>query len=194
MSHEVWKEIENYPDYEISSHGRVKSFKIDSLHGNILSATNSKGWYLSVGLCNANGRKLHRIHQLVAAAFISKIMNTETIIEIDHIDGDKQNNHVDNLRYLTKKQHHKKTLYENKDMVKGMIRYNQIERPKKILQCDLGGNLICEFNNAKDAERNTGVCSRNILQVAAKTPFNKKKNLVRKTAGGFKWKFKTDTL
>ena len=43
------------------------------------------------------------------------------------------------------------------------------------------------------AEKITGICSRNILQVANKEPFNKKGN-IRKSAGGYIWKFESELM
>lgn len=57
------------------------------------------------------------------------------------------------------------------------------------MQYSLKGEFIREFNNAKEAERITGVCGRNILQVANGEEYNKIKHLKRKQAGGFVWKF-----
>jgi predicted Mrr-cat superfamily restriction endonuclease len=50
------------------------------------------------------------------------------------------------------------------------------------------GNVIAKFDNSKEASVTTGVCQRNILQVASKETFNKKGG-IRKQAGGYIWKF-----
>lgn len=54
-----------------------------------------------------------------------------------------------------------------------------------------GWLLIGVFANSKEASDATGVCQRNIRQVASKEPFNKKGG-VRKQAGGYIWKFKEE--
>ena len=48
------------------------------------------------------------------------------------------------------------------------------------------------YCNAMEASRNTGVCGRNILQVANKEPYNSKGS-VRKQAGGYVWKFEKES-
>ena len=50
------------------------------------------------------------------------------------------------------------------------------------------GYFVAEYANAKIAEKYTGVCSRNILQVANKETFNEK-GAIRKQAGGYVWRF-----
>ena len=71
--------------------------------------------------------------------------------------------------------------------VDGMINYNKFIKTLKINQYSLDGVFIACYNNAQEASNITGVCARNILQVAKKTPFNKKGN-IRKQAGGYIWK------
>lgn len=66
--------------------------------------------------------------------------------------------------------------------------YNQHIRPRKIKQLSLDGEFISIFANAKEASRATGVCARNILQMAAGVPFDKS-GVIRKSAGGYKWEF-----
>jgi hypothetical protein len=50
---------------------------------------------------------------------------------------------------------------------------------------DLDGNFIAQYDNAAEASRATGICARNIKQVAGKEEFSK--GYVRKQAGGFIW-------
>lgn len=54
------------------------------------------------------------------------------------------------------------------------------------------GEFINSYCNAMEASRNTGVCGRNILQVANKEPYNSKGS-VRKQAGGYVWKFEKES-
>ncbi|HFK5584467.1 NUMOD4 motif-containing HNH endonuclease [Elizabethkingia meningoseptica] len=190
-NNEVWEYIEDYGYYQISNYGRVKSFHFDKINGHILSMYKPKEGYISVTLSKGgNDKKTFKVHELVAAVFIGKKLYKTRKIDIDHIDGNKQNNHIDNLRYLDKKSHFKKTLKDNPEMLKPMIKYNTEIRPKTVMQYDLNGNFIAEFNNAKDAQRSTGILSRNILMVANKSYYNKEKKLIRKQAGGYSWKFK----
>ncbi len=89
-----WKPIENYPNYEISDCGMVLSHNI----GNILKPGKNTEGYLLVILCKNGEKKTCKIHRLVAQAFIPNPENKKCV---DHINRDKTNNHIDNLRWAT---------------------------------------------------------------------------------------------
>lgn len=100
---EIWKDIEGYEGlYQVSNYGNVKSMertiykrkcktimKTPSLSG--------KG-YLKTSLCKNGKIKYAFIHRLVAQAFIPNPENKPTV---DHIDRNKLNNNVNNLRWAT---------------------------------------------------------------------------------------------
>lgn len=187
---EVWKDVKGFENvYMISSYGRLASIRNGNFH--ILSNVNSKGGYFSVILKTNNGKKRHtRIHRLVYESFIGELPNGEKM-HVHHINGNKQDNRVENLQLISCTEHHAQHLKNNPHLIDGMVYYNKYVKTKIILQCDLKGNVINAFPNAKEASRVTGVCGRNILQVASKTPYNSKGN-TRKQAGGYIWKFKED--
>lgn len=92
---ETWVDITGYMGgYQVSSYGRVRSFKYRELRI-LKQRLNSKGrWY--VNLCKDGVCKSKVVHRLVAEMFICK-----TALTVNHIDGNKQNNHVENLEWLT---------------------------------------------------------------------------------------------
>lgn len=186
---EQWEWISGYEGiYQISSYGRLKSFK-KCKEGYILSEQNKNGWYLTVNLFDAKGnRSTKRIHRLVAETYIGDI---PTGYQVHHKDGDKQNNHVENLEIIHPVDHRKETEIEHPQIITGMNNYNKFERPTRIQQFDLDGHFIAEYANAKIASHFTGVCSRNILQVASKDEY--KPGKTRKQAGGYVWKFKEES-
>ena len=186
MANEVWKWIKGYEGlYKISNRGRVKSFR-KYKDGYILSNQDRNGWYLTINLFDACGRrKTTRIHVLVAEAFIGKI---PIGYHVHHKDGNKQNNIVENLCISHPRAHRAVTEKEKPQIITGMVNYNRFQRPKQILQYTKDGYFIAKYANAKIASDLTGVCQRNILQVASGTPFNENGN-VRKQAGGYVWKF-----
>lgn len=182
---EEWKWVDGFEGvYQISNRGRLKSFHKES-DGYILSNVNKKGGYLSVILRDRKNKRYTRIHVLVAETFIGNIPKG---YQVHHKDGNKQNNDVNNLVIISTKEHNKETMKQYPDYCKGMNDYNKYVRPKKILQYTKDGKFIAEYRNGKEAEIATGVCQRNILQVANKTPFNNKGGY-RKQAGGFIWRF-----
>jgi hypothetical protein len=98
MFNEIWKKIDEAPDYEISSYGRVSSIKYKEKR--ILKPTKNKTGYLQIGLCyQTNKRKWFLVHRLVLSAF-SPIKNMD-IMEVNHKDEDKENNYLDNLEWIT---------------------------------------------------------------------------------------------
>jgi hypothetical protein len=119
---EIWKDIINYPGYQISNLGRVKSLPRQIKYGKnhsiprdipetILKTRIDKGGYELVALGSKsnhkNDFKNFLIHRLVANAFIP---NPDNLPQVNHKDGDKLNNTVDNLEWIGTKdnQHHKR--------------------------------------------------------------------------------------
>lgn len=98
MNYEIWKEID-YPNYFISSYGNFKgpTGKIRRLF------KNHEGYFTTS--VRPNGRMSKniclKIHRLVAKAFIS---NPKNLPCVNHKDGNKLNNHVENLEWCTHKQ------------------------------------------------------------------------------------------
>lgn len=88
---EVWAEIEEFPNYLVSNYGDIINIKFNRI---LKPRSNSKG-YSHVVLFNEGYRKEFYVHQLVAAAFIA---NYRPKIHIQHMDGNKQNNKITNLR------------------------------------------------------------------------------------------------
>lgn len=113
---EIWKEIEDYPGYEISNQGRVKS------KGLIRSLSSNKLGYKLIVLSKNGARKAFCVHRLVAKAFIPNPENKPTV---DHKDRNKANNWVENLRWATRLEQSanypkRKTDYEFGSMYRGV--------------------------------------------------------------------------
>lgn len=87
-----WKEIANYKTYFVSKCGKVKR------NGKLLKELVSNG-YLKVTLSHKCAKKQFRIHRLVATAFLPEPLAGQS--QVNHKDGNKQNNHVDNLEWCS---------------------------------------------------------------------------------------------
>lgn len=104
MEKEIWKDIEIYEGrYQVSNIGRVKSLKNDKYR--ILNPSiwdSPKGGYCVVVLYDKELKtKKFRVHRLVAKAFLKA--NTD-LPQVNHIDGVKTNNRVENLEFCTQKE------------------------------------------------------------------------------------------
>ena len=97
---ECWRSIDGYINYQVSNTGRVRN----ASNGKMLSDLRVDGrGYVMVRLCKDGVGKNHKTHRLVAELFIPK-PNSDTKLEVDHIDKDKRNNIATNLRWVTPQQ------------------------------------------------------------------------------------------
>jgi len=96
---EKWKRIEGLPDYEISSHGRVMSYKRGS--GFLLKQTLSKRGYVRISFRHNDIQKKIHIHQLVIKHFGPPQPPNTTC---DHLNRIKTDNRIENLRWATKEE------------------------------------------------------------------------------------------
>lgn len=191
---EEWKDIKGFEGlYQVSNKGRIKSLEHFTLQTNIYDKggkTNRKheekilkGWiqntgYLTVALKN----KKYSIHRLVAETFIK---NPEKHKTVNHIDGNKLNNKVENLEWCSLQENikhaYKAGLMENCKRINSKIK----QRAKFIDQYDLNGTYIKTFLGSKEAEKELRNKNINISNSGIRDVCNGK----RKTAGGFKWKW-----
>ena len=167
---EVWKEIKGYNGiYFISNEGRIKSFQ----NGNckILKAKKGKTDYMMIGLTKDKKRKWFYVHRLVLMTFCPN--NNSEKMQVNHKDENKNNNNLNNLEWVTRKQN---CNYGNRNFKINQKNLNRADQSLKVLCVET--NII--FPSASEAQRQTKVNLSNLLKVC----YGK-----AKTAGGYHWKF-----
>ena len=103
----MFVQIKDYPNYFINENGELKSDFVSK----ILKPRKSKNGYFTYNLRKDGKAKNEYIHRLVAKAFIP---NPNNLPQVDHIDGNKSNNHVSNLRWVTPSKNMLSYGYENR--------------------------------------------------------------------------------
>lgn len=166
----IWKDIKGYEGlYQISNVGQVKSLDRIVKHsgeneriqkGRILKPFfNKDTGYVEIGLSKNGKSKKHRIHRLVADAFVP---NLENKLEVNHIDEDKQKNTAINLEWCTRKENEN---HGTKQMrKKSNTDYKAIGKKnmKKVMQYDIDGNLVKEWESLSQINKELGYSTGNI--------------------------------
>lgn len=172
LENECWKIIIDYPEYEISNMGRIKYpiRKGEKPYRNRITYGGISGdGYKTFGLRDNDTIKKIAIHRLVADAFITNINNYKIV---NHKDGNKLNNKIDNLEWCSRSQNTKHA-YDN-DLISGK---------RKIYQLDINNNIIKEYDTIKDAYENLKL---------GRTAINSVLSGRNKTSGGYYWCYKED--
>ena len=171
MENEIWKDVVGYENlYQVSNLGNVKRTALLKPHLDHCG-------YCFVNLSKNGVVKCLRVHTLVANAFIPNELNKK---EINHINGIKTDNRVDNLEWTTHKEnmeHAIKTGLMNKESLKRIAINMSLLTRKKVGQYK-NGTLIKEYISCACATRETGI---HHISCCA--------NGKRKQAGGFEWKY-----
>lgn len=159
MSNEEWKDIEGYEGlYQVSNFGRVRSLGNRSNHKDIKYLTPSGQRYKKVKLYKNSKCKTFVIHRLVAKAFIPNEFNKK---EVNHIDGNKDNNNVSNLEWTTREENHFHKCVNGLNSTKEATEKNKI----KIVQINSNGETINEFESISEASRKLNLSAANICNV-----------------------------
>ena len=173
---EEWRTIFDFPNYEVSNKGNIRSKEYNDSLGHLRSSkklkkqVNNCGYEYVILSSKEEKHKTLTVHRIVAKTFIP---NPEEKEDVNHIDGNKLNNNVNNLEWTTTQENIIKR-YEI-----GIDGNNY----KRVSQFDKDGNLVGSFPSSYEAERITGI-SRTHIGGCCRGE--------RLTAGGYVWKFEIE--
>lgn len=163
------KQINQIPEYSevneryyITSEGNVLS-RHKSVEKTLKNVIDKSGYYF-VNLRGKKKNKIGKIHRLIALAFIE---NPENKPFVNHIDGDKTNNSINNLEWVT-----------NAENTNHAVRTGLHNHGKAVLQLDMNNKILNRFASAQEAAIKTNIERRNISSCCRGR---------KKTAGGYKW-------
>lgn len=157
---ETWAPVKNLEKYEVSTSGRVRNASTGKL---LNGSVNNRG-YIRFDLC-INGRRIVKHgHNLVANAFIEPAPGKPYI---NHKDGDKTNNHVDNLEWCTPQENAIHSAH---------VLGNEPTNRRPVL-CEETGRV---YESVLEAERQTGVFNSQIVRCCKGRT---------KTAGKMHWRY-----
>lgn len=188
---EIWKDIEGYEGlYQVSNMGRVRSLERIARNNHkikekILTPYLQISGYLKVHLRKDNSSYTPFIHRLVAQAFLPNPSNKP---QVDHINTNRADNRVCNLRWTTISENRKNPITlervrivnsgENNPMF-GVIGADN-KRSRAVLQFNKDGEFIKKWDCINDIKRELGINVSNIPECC-------KGN--HKTANGYKWEY-----
>lgn len=174
---EVWKDIVGYEGlYQVSNLGTVKSLpRVRKTYGKRTYQTKememraplSTSGHLKVCLTKNGKQRCYYVHRLVATAFLE---NKERYRVVNHINGNKLDNRVENLEFCTQSHNVKEAYRMGLEQKAG----------KKIEQCTKDMERIKLWDSASEAQRSLAISASNIIHCCRGKG---------KTAGGFVWRY-----
>lgn len=166
---EKWKPIKGYENiYEISDLGRIKSLKTNKIRKTLIS----KRGYYTCSLCKHGKHKTFSIHRLLLEAFVPNLQNKPCV---DHIDGNRLNNKLSNLRWCTHKENNNnpntkgKSWKQRKEEIISKIMETRKEKkerfaPKVVFAYNKDGSFYKSYCSINEAARQVG-CSPKSIQL-----------------------------
>ena len=179
--------VKDFEDYTIDETGNVFSIRKNKY----LKQTINRNGYCKVTLQKDKYRKMFSVHRLVAQVYLKNYSNT---LQVNHINGIKTDNRVENLEMVTAKENMQKAVEIGLfDKCKEIQRKNAIKNnlgkyhilasesaKKRVAKYDKNNNLIQVYNSITEASRKNNI---NITSISYSA------NGKRKTGGGYIWHF-----
>lgn len=163
---EEWRDILGFEGlYQVSSSGNVRTIKNG---GAEMSQQENRNGYMTVHLRDKGVERRAMVHRLVAEAFIP---NPNELRDVNHKNGDKSDNRVENLEWAS---HSDNMTHSFRELGKNV---------RHIVQLDLDNNFIERWNSIIEASEATGICRTNIGECCRGN---------RKHTKGYKWVYEED--
>lgn len=193
LPNEEWRYIKDFGKrYAVSNFGRVVSLarKVSNHTGYInkpnrlLKTHKDQKGYIRTYLDKGDGKtRFIAIHRLVAIAFIP---NPDNKPQVNHIDGNKENNNVDNLEWVTNQENQ---IHAVNNGLNNHSKYKSGKPERKVLQIDLNTNeIIAKHNSISEAARAVGCKSPSNIGGCCRNRYG------RKTICGYKWKYESEVV
>ena len=146
LEYTIWMPIKGYENYEISICGSVRNIKTKKL---LKPGISSNGYYI-VDLYKMQKHKKFKVHRLVAIHFIPNIRNDDFV---DHINGEKLDNTISNLRWCTcqQNQFNKKVYKQSTTGIKGVVWIESIKKWRAKIGYNKRTIYLGSFTNIDDA-------------------------------------------
>lgn len=185
---EEWKTIIGFEDYQVSSLGRVRSFKYNNIYYlNPMIRGNKGQQYKCVKLFNGKDTKVFAVHRLVATAFIN---NPNNYPIVNHKDENKFNNKATNLEWCT---YQYNCIYNNVHIMRGLRMRNRSDLSKPVEMYSLNGEFLKVFPSLRDAGRFIGR-PNNVSDITRCCIGYKKNGTPVHQAYGYVWKWKDELI
>lgn len=184
---EEWRDIPGFENrYQVSTYGRVRSVpRYVSNHtgellvkGKVLSQRTNKKGYMCIDIVRNDGKRCYYgVHRLVALTFLQNPLNKP---QVNHIDGNKVNNHIDNLEWCTNSENEKHAFRMGLNKVSG-----RAGKPKRrVAKIDLNtGETLGVYESIAEAAKENGIASSSNISLCCKKTYG------RKTIGGYRWEY-----
>lgn len=160
---EEYRTIQENTNYAVNDKGQVWSIRRKIVMKHYVA----KDGYCRIGLQHNGIKKKLAIHRLVASAFIA---NRHSYPDVNHIDGNKQNNHVENLEWVTPQMNNDHAI-EN-GLIDTNLRQQDVREIKYLLLKEVNQKLIAKLYNVSSSSISSIKHRKTWVRIKAYSPYS----------------------